>query len=260
MNFVDLINRRLVEEEEKRQKAERTRKGHYPTSASILTSNGNVVGECLLKIYRDWNGVKPTNPFAPDTLQKLAWGNLFHDWATTILEKECLDGRLNKLERKVKFQSKVDGLTYPISGEIDNIVNGSVGLEIKTSYGKFFFSKDGLLNSGPKLMYLMQVLCYLQVRKDLEYFVMLFLARDIGFKVQYNIYRDGTGIKTVRFNRGAKEEKKYPEITFERIIARWQKLEEHLVAGKEPERDYQYKTKYPCCYCIYHDMCYEKNG
>jgi hypothetical protein len=266
LNIVKIIDDKLIKtrEEHDLEYADRERNGHYPSSASIVTTdekgNKKVLGSCMLAEWRKWKKVPETNPYTPDTLQKFTWGDMFHDWVTKMLEEECLHGtEIHTLttEKQNSFIFQVPGLQYPVRGRLDNIVNKTVALEIKSSFGKFFFGKDnGLLVKGPRDSDLMQTLCYLKALPNIEYAILLYLARDIGFKVQYNVYRQGDSIITKHWDRGQMVTQEYPEITWNGITRRWNALELHLSENKEPQPDFKYRSQYPCSYCSYHDLCY----
>jgi len=199
LNIVKLIDEILLEKQKKRdaEYKDKERNGHYPSSASILTTdesgNKKVLGSCMLAEWRKWKKVPETNPYTPDTLQKFTWGDMFHDWVTKMLEEECLNGTAIQTlttEKQNSYVYQVEGLRYPVRGRLDNIINKTIALEIKSSFGKFFFGKEnGLLVKGPRDSNLMQTLCYLKALPNIEYAILLYLARDIGFKVQYNVYR-----------------------------------------------------------------------
>ena len=138
MNLIYLIEQSLLEKEEKRKIGKEISGEHWPSSASLKIGD-KTEGECLLALYRKKTGVQETNPFSPDTLQKFAWGNLFHDWISDLLEKECLKGNIKSVEKEVNFKLKEPRLQNLISGRIDMILNGKIGLEIKSSFGRFFF-------------------------------------------------------------------------------------------------------------------------
>lgn len=259
MDFVGLINNHLLDKEKKKREIPKERESHWPSAASIKQPDDKILGACNLALYRKWKNIPETNPTAADSLQKFAWGNIFHDWAAGILQEECSAGKLTSLETEVAFKIVLPNLKYPISGRIDNVVNGKVGLEIKSSYGAFFFGKDGLMASGPKPEYLMQALCYLKARQDLEYFIMLFLARDIGWKFQYTILRKGDSIEVKHYDMKTKKEetKEYPDINFGSIVSRWMSLEKNLDKNEAPPPDWvRHKSMYPCSWCNYKDMCY----
>ena len=187
-----------------------------------------------------------------------SWGNIFHDWVTTILEEGCLSGNLKKVEKEIPFKITLPNLKFPVSGRIDAIVNGMIGLEIKSSFSRFFFGTNGLIASGPKPEYLMQALCYLKAKPELEYFIMLFLARDIGWKMQYRIERKGDAIVVKHFDFKERKDKvrEYPEINFGQIVSRWMALEKFLESNQEPPMDFKFKSKYPCNFCVYLTKCY----
>ncbi len=264
MNLVKLIDDRLIKMREERDKeyAGKERNGHYPSSASIKLNDTEIIGSCILAEYRKWKKIPETNPYDVDTLQKFTWGDMFHDWITEMLEKECLEGNTItsiSTEKANSYIMPVSGLEMPIRGRIDNVINKNVALEIKSSFGKFFFSKEGLMNKGPRSSNLMQTLCYLKARPDLEYAILLFLARDIGFKVQYKVYRYGDSIKTFHYDKGQTIEQTYPEISWQKIIDRWAELERNLILNEEPKPDFRFRSKYPCTYCTYYDMCYPEH-
>ncbi len=265
MDIVSIVDKNLLrlQEIEKEKHKEDERDAHYPSSASIkrkvIPKKGedSVYGACLLAEWRKWRKIPETNPPTVNTLQKFAWGTIFHNWITEILKKECLaGGYLRSLENEVSFALPVAGLTYPVKGRIDNILNKNVILEIKSSFGKFFFARSGLIAVGPRKGSLMQTLCYLKAREDLEYAILLYIARDVGFKMQYNVYRKGNSIIVTHWEKGQEIRNEYPEITWDAMIERWAELEDYLKNDKEPPRDFQFKTKYPCCYCPFYSMCW----
>ena len=246
----------LKQEERKEQRTDKTLR-HYPTSASVI-HEGKVLGSCLLKQYRALMQIPETNPYQPDLLLKFAWGDMVHDSITEMLKHFCLDGRIKSIKDEVPFRYEIPGLKFPISGRIDNIINENIGLEKKSSFGQFFFSKNGILKTGPKPEYIMQALLYLNSQPQLEFFILFYIARDTGFKKSYFIERVDNGNKAIakHWEYGELKTIEYPYISIDAIKERWALLEQHIHSGVPPAPDFKFRSYYPCSGCLYYDMCY----
>ena len=256
MDLIKLLDN-LITEKDQGKRGSKEITSHYPSSASIKTPDGVVIGSCLLAKYRQWTKVPETNPWNANAIQKMAWGNLVQGFVENLLKDEILTGRglVKGIQTEVPVKSNFAPLNYPVSGKIDILLDNVLPIEIKSSFGQFFFSKKtGILSCGPKPEHLMQILCYLILGK-FEKGILLYLARDTGFKVSYEI-RVKEGFPTVTDFKGNVVEHK--NLRFDSIVSRWKDLEFCLERKIEPEPDFKFKSKYPCNYCTYYGLCYEK--
>lgn len=265
VDYIKLLNDFLQREaKEKEEKYNKIREAHWPSTSSIRKLDGEIIGSCNLFVYRQWNKIPPTNPYGADSLQKFKWGDLFHEFVTRILEAQCLSGNpmVRSVEKKVKVTTKFSELKYPVSLEIDNVVNKLEMLENKSSFGKSFFGDNGVLKIGPKESWLIQTLIYLRARPDLPKGTIFFIARDIGFQVQCDVFRKDDGLiveQRVNTELGTVKKFEYPHITMKAIIERWKELESYIEKKEEPPMDFKFRSKWPCSGCLYFDMCFPEH-
>ena len=212
------------------------RKSHYPSQASVKTPQG-IIGKCLRAQWYSWKGEAPTNPIPISNIWKLRIGDSIHAQIARWLRK---------LEYQVKeeyfFEQKIDNLSHPIHGFIDDVIvfpdiNEFYSVECKTSWSKFFTNaKDGVAKKGPRLSDLLQVLVYLSCVKELKGCYMLYVARDNGQRFQFyvELFEDGLGNFIKVGDRLIKD------FTFDDVILRWWELESFLRRETKPPADYDY--------------------
>ncbi len=270
--FLDLLNE-TYEVEEKNSKP-RVDYRHNPSSATMMGSDGKVVGACLRSLYYRATGepVSDKKPFT--TKLQGGFGNGIHDFLTQRLQKSDKIKLIPEAPGKVL----VDPLTKEISFRLDGLVThkGEVGcLEIKTqqSYGLQRMVKDG----GPKKSDILQVLCYFGTNEDIKWASLVYVARDSAFRAEYHIYKDPTNGKFVI--KGVTPEKKeqyVDDLSFDKIVARWRELEVNVERRELPKRDYkivmkadgsytdkrvkngvEYKSDFACTYCSYRTTCWK---
>ncbi|MFW6120730.1 MAG: hypothetical protein ACOC80_07490 [Petrotogales bacterium] len=207
------------------------RKSHYVTDISLTTEHG-IVGSCLRKQFYDWKEYKPTD-LNPTRILYTEVGKILHKH----LFKRVFERAGLKVEDELELENRIDILHYPVHGRIDQIINNSIMLEIKTTQGKGITNKHfGVKYNGAKETQKIQLAYYRDYWKDaFEEYVFFFFGRD-------NFYRTA-------FLLDDRE-----EYDWNAAYVRWHELEYYLKRNVLPLPDYD-TEKFPCSWCIYQSQC-----
>lgn len=271
--FLDLLEEVYEKEDKDRKLGEPEGYRHNPSSASMVTDDGRVVGACLRALY--YRATKEPVSDKKTFTQKLQgdFGNGIHD---KITEKLSKSDKI-KISPEAKGKIVVDPLSQEVSFRLDGLVThaGEVGcLELKTmqSFGLQRMVREG----GPKESHILQVLCYFGTNPEIRWASLVYLGRDNAFRAEYHIYKDPESERfVIRGITPAKREEDISHLGFDKIVARWKELEGHVVRKELPKRDYkavlskdgqvvdkrqknsvEYKTDTNCLYCPYKTTCW----
>ncbi len=278
-NFLDLIHDVFKKEHKEgmaKSNADMTYR-HNPSSATMKTDDGRVVGACLRSLY--YKATKePTSEIKAftNTLQA-GFGTAIGDY----IEKVLLKSDKIKMIPEAPGKVIIDPLTKEISYRLDGLVtsNGEQGcLELKTmqSYGLNSMVKSG----GPKEAHLLQVLCYFGTNENIRWASLVYFSRDSAYRAEYHIYKDPeTGKFKIRGITPEKHEKDILELSFDKVVARWKELEDLVDTKTLPKRDYKavltkeglvtdkrtkngvdFKTDFQCLYCPWLVTCWSSEG
>lgn len=307
----------------------------YPSEASALVTNEYdeviPIGGCIRKAWfrnklqreeRDKDFQTEAidqilkDGFPPNQLWKFAISNKTEDLIADICEKA---GILKKQGHRFKHYIDMgDDNEYPdgyISGEVDILIAvpgeepGEFlegGLEVKSITGyhgqKMVFghrSSRTLIHPEPKVEHLLQSILYAYVfREELNFFKLIYLSREDGRRIEYNItFEKNHNIKN-KLDAGEKRHRVYVngkpykyELYAEDIFDRYKELQQYIIDDIIPPRDYdlQYsdeklkllyerdllsktdkqiyekgkkvkKGDWMCAYCSYSDNCYTSTG
>lgn len=274
--FLSLIND-VYEKEEKEQEAkpQKTDYRHNPSSATMVTSDGKVVGSCLRALFYKAIDEPVTNKKQLTTKLQGGFGNGIHDFLTERLKKSD----------KIKLVSEAPGkiivepLTKEISFRLDGLVTyiGELGcLEIKTMNS--FKLQNMVKTTGPRKSDILQVLCYFGTNEDIKWASLVYVARDTAFRAEYHIYKDPvTKEFVIKGVTPSKPEEPIRDLSFASIVARWKVLEDHVDRKELPKRDFkvvlktdgtitdkrvkngvEYKSDFACLYCSYLTKCWSQ--
>ena len=268
--FFDLLNEVFEEEERGRKTYDELR--HNPSSASVKI-NGNVVGACLRNLWYKANKEPESDPKTLSNKLQASFGNSIHDLILSKLQKSDKI----KITPESAGRVSVEGLEKVVSFRLDGLVNHKGeygGLEIKTmqGFGLTKMVKDG----GPKEHDLLQVISYFETNELIRWFVLLYIARDTAYRLEYHIWRDPkTNSFMLEDVSHSKEPRPIEGLTFEGIVNRWKELEGYVNSKVIPPRDYKavltkdgrltdkrtkngvdYKTDWRCQYCSYKTKCW----
>lgn len=209
-----------------------TPKGHYPSSASFKFDNGDLVGPDLLDGFLKWSGVKPSNPSEASDILRMRLGDGVHSVLAKIFQR-CGLKVLNEVSGKVQ----IEGLKHPISYRTDQLleVDGKlIVLEVKSSTEQQMFGRGwGINDKGPKMDHLLQVFCYLELVPLVNSGRLLYIARDSGKMLEYEIEKWGPNDLYYVNQRAV------AEVTWEGILNRWRLLEKALEEKKQPDPEYK---------------------
>lgn len=249
---------------------------HNPSSATMKTPGGRVVGACMRQLYYKATGEPESEKKEFTNRLQAGFGNAIHDWITIRLSKSKKITIIPEATGKVF----VDGLSREVSFRLDGLVThkGEAGcLEIKTvqGYGLQRMIKEG----GPKESDLLQVLCYFATNENIQWASLVYVARDSGYRAEYHVWRDDAGRFMYRSTLPEGPIKFIEDLSFTAIKERWAELEVKINAGEVPARDYkvvfnkegaivdkrvkhgvEYKTSFRCSYCAYQTTCWSAPG
>ncbi len=241
----------------------------------VVSKDDKRIGACMRAMWYKAKQEPESNPRDFSNRLQAGFGNAIHTWVLSKLQKS----KKISLTAEAAGRVVVDGLTKEVSFRLDGLVThrGELGgLEIKTQqgYGLQRMIKDG----GPKASDILQCLSYFGTNEAINWFGLVYLARDSGFRAEYHIWKedDKFYIKGLVPHMLTVE---ITELTFPGIINEWKKLESHIAADTIPKRDYKvvfaddgrivdsrvkkgykYKSDFRCIYCSYQGKCWSSEG
>jgi hypothetical protein len=239
MTFIDLFQQRLLSRE---HISTSSNKSYRPSESSIVLG-GKVHGTCALAT---WNRINDRPRLSADYNTQYAGflGTSVHNMIQDTL----------KVDPTIEIEKpfKIDiGLSYPISGRLDLILPGNVGVELKSAYGKAFNMKDGI-KVRPKIDHMLQALTY---RKfcDMDKIITAYFDRGSSYRVEYLIESD-----PIDYKLG----KDIFPLSWAGIEDRWKYVDFHLKTGNPPKAEYSPDlpkddpNNWRCRYCGYRNECY----
>lgn len=248
---------------------------HNPSSASIRLPDGRVIGACLRQLYYKAIKQPVSNPSTLTNFLQNGFGDSIHEFFLGKLAKS----KAIKITTEVKGKVLVDPLTREISYRVDADVEYDGikgGFELKTMQS--FAVQKLLKEGGYREDHLPQVISYFELKKDLSFYSIGYVARDSALRTEVQIIRDGKDY-WVRPILPEKPPVKLNGINFTEIVKRWAELEVYITANKVPPRDFkavltsegkvtekrvkagvEYKTDFKCNYCDYCDYCWSQEG
>lgn len=276
-SFLSLLDDIYKEEDRLSAEKEITDYRHNPSSATMVTEDGRVVGACLRALYYKATR-EPISDARPLTTKLQGdFGNGIHDKIT----QKLLKSDKIKMIPEAAGRELIDPLTKEISFRLDGLVThkGEQGcLELKTmqSFGLQRMVREG----GPKEAHVLQVLCYFGTNPDLRWASLVYLGRDNAFRAEYHIYKDPANDRfVIRGITPTKAPKKIDQLSFENVVKRWRELELNVERKELPKRDYkvvldkeglitdkrtkngvEYKSDFACMYCSWKTKCWSLEG
>lgn len=230
----------------------RKKESHYPSE----------VTDCIRKLWYKWRGESISDSMSFASVLRMEMGNAIH----SLLAKEFEEMGLKVLS-EVPFKKSIEGLTYQISGRLDNLFIDSKGvirgIEIKTTYGRGI--RELRKVNMPKPEALQQVLVYFHC-VDMKYYHLIYIGRDDGYRTEFLFERKEDGI----YLEGEKL-----SLTFTDISDKLKEIEK-AVGNGIPDRPYKaainngeikdkftykkidYKTDWQCSYCSYKTKCWKE--
>ncbi len=203
-------------------------------------------------------------------------GDGIHEWVLKKLQK--IRGLIVMPESGGRVV--IDELTKEVSFRVDALVSFDMklgGFELKTVQGRSFQYMD-----GPKTDHLLQIMSYMGLNPTIDWFSLVYIARDSGFMQEFHITKEGTGNEAKYFYKGVLPIRPIEEIvgvTFQGIVDRWTSLEKFMLEDVVPPRDFKvvfnaegkivndrikagkkYKSDFRCVYCPFKDYCWAQPG
>jgi len=273
--FLNLIDEVMTSEREVRAvKYKDYAYRHNPSSASFKKQDGTVIGSCMRQLWYKATKVKESNATDSASFLKMGFGDAIHDWFMRKLQKSKKITLLPEVGGRVLM----DPLTREISFRVDGLATHRSelgGFELKTTQGMAlsWMKKAG---KGPKEDHLLQILSYFGTNEAIQWYSLVYVARDSAFKMEFHITKedDGYYFQSV-FPNGPKT--KIPELSFQGIVSRWVTLESYVKSEIMPPRDYKivfndsgeivpnrvkkgvrYRSDWRCLYCSFKDLCWSQ--
>jgi len=271
ISFSDLINKSITE-----PWAARKREPHvfWPSEASIKVGS-DVVGKCHRASFYTYMGVPATNPIRPESIRKMESGKSIEKNEHEFAKKAGILIANNVKARKT-FQNGII-----ISAEIDAVYGYNEKeyiIEIK-SFGGYYAKKSIFGNTKikgmPKDDHILQTMLYLDIFPKYSECIIRYIDRTDCVTKEHSISLFSTnGVSLVKINGEL-----HPDYSLERIMKRFEILDQCISTNILPSRDYSLKysaaelrkinsklkgtTKqtghWRCSYCRYRTRC-ENDG
>lgn len=274
-NFVNLLEEVLTNElKEKQEKYKDYEYKHNPSSSTMVKSDGEVVGECMRKLWYRATKVPETNPGNLTGLLQMGFGDGIHNWLLGKLQKS----KKITIMKEAGGRATMDPLTREVSFRLDGLVThkGELGgFELKTtqSFGLTYMLKE---ENGPKADHLLQVLDYFATNEAIQWFALMYVGRDSAYRAEFHITKEDDGFY-IEGITPVIAKRKIEELSFDKVKARWKELEGYIERKEEPKRDfkvvfndqgkvvdsrikkgYKYKSHFKCTYCNYQTHCWSQ--
>jgi CRISPR/Cas system-associated exonuclease Cas4 (RecB family) len=227
---------------------------HHNHENKKINFGASYFHECKRKIFYKKTYVKESNPLDTHTYIKFEMGHSVHDSIQNIL-KEIGIYKEGEDFREISWGG-LDWI-YRIDGLLE-VNNEQYIIEIKSVYSSGYTS----IENKPKPEHLQQLQLYQKFEK-INRGILLYIGRDTGYIVEYHNHVD-------TFNPDQFEQQKLIEL---------KQLKTMIENNQLPNRDHQrvfkkmpngnlsenfqkngkkYKTYWACSYCMYKDLCYQK--
>lgn len=207
----------------------------WPSQASVILSDGTVIGTCLRQSFYNIRRIPITDPPPVSRIRKMAYGNKIEEYE---LEKAQEAGIL--LAKGVPFELVVGHII--IKGKLDGIGNHEQRIkcmEYKTSGGYSF--KKQIFGSEtkagfPRWSNLMQVMLYLDgFREHKEYMfteaVLIYIDRETCQTTEFVI--------TLKDDHPVIDGEMITKLTLSSIYKRYETLYKYLSSNTLPPMDYR---------------------
>ncbi len=246
MNVINELDKAIV------MKAKTSWHGHHPKTAHSVTDfnfeeDGVFYGSCLRKQWYDWKEVEPLwETITPTRCYAREFGGYVQKFIEDLL---ALGGFLIQKEIKLP-EVKIEGLTKPLHGRIDDILSRSdtlerTMLEIKSTHGRKFNSKQfGIMYHGPTRENIYQLGFYRKYYPEtINAFHLIYFSRE-------------------DFNRRDFQDEIDMWCPQQFDFKWWVKLETYLANKVLPKRDYRPaadkgRNAWSCKYCDYDAVCWD---
>lgn len=228
MVFTDIIEQHILTTNNR--KWDRPNNRHWPSEASVVLPNGEVIGKCLRAQYFDRKYVPYDKEMAVRIIRIMNVGKAIEQMEITHAK-----GAGVYVADDVEFLYTTGNII--VSGRMDAIYRDSEGndvcVEYKTSEGYWFerevYGKSFNMTASPKNEHVLQVMCYLKAHPHIPYGILFYLNRDKLETIEHKIHL----IDDVGYFNGVKT-----GLTFDGMIARWEILTDYLTKDIAPPPDF----------------------
>ena len=228
-----IYDRNQAEQDERRKTVLDLR--HNPSSAS-MELDGKVIGACNRALYwRHFKEPKSNVSGLANILQR-DFGNAIHDLILGLFKTSKNFTLADEQGGKVLL----DPLTNELSYRIDGVVltpESKGGMELKTTQGGSltYQKKEG---TTPKQDHCLQVADYFHADQSLEWFSLIYLARDSGYHLEYHLWYDNNKLYCQRVLPWA-DVVCLDWLDYDKVLARRTALELAVKTKTLPPRDFQ---------------------
>lgn len=237
-------------------KAKRTPWKFWPSSASCVNNEGDVIGSCIRRCVYDWMPeVHITNP-VDDFVKTLGKIGCFLEERTRqeLRNKHIYDENFHEKKSRKFICDLRNGDS--LSAEIDIVIKKGtehVGMEVK-SYSNSTYKVE----PKPKDPHLLQTFLYSYFFKPaLDYFIIYYRPSMISKYAESDLYHR---IESIKINKDV-----YPvingkidkTITLRGIIKRYKETKNYIINKNMPNREFM-KASVACKQCPYKNHCWEK--
>lgn len=245
----------------------RKRTSHYSSEAMA----------CERQLYWKWTEEKVSDPGEVGGLIKMEFGNKAEEILSDAMAWAIKQGVIADCDEQNKIYYEDSRLEFPISAKRDYLVffngdNEPLTAELKTSFGR---GVKSVKDKGPKSEYLVQVFIYGRISNDRGSNRMVFLGRDSAYRTEF-AYQILHGSQEEEGREGIIINEKFIRISFEKIISKFERIENAVKFGSLPRRGFfaaikngkvkykftkngiEYKTDSQCYYCEFQSNCWKK--
>jgi len=228
----------------------------WPSEASCINDNGNIIGKCLRQLFYEWNSIPESNPL-PEKVKNLGKIGKFVEYQTRkeLLKKKIYLLEINKKEKR-KFQvNLVDDII--LSGEVDIIATSKTehcGIEVKN-----YSNSTYQIIEKPKDPHLLQTFLYLIYYKPQQpYFILKYMPSMISKYATKDVYHRIDWIELDKETYPIVNGGVYRDIKLSSIIKRYKEAKYYIGNSILPVREFKRNSK-TCQQCQFKDYCKKDN-
>lgn len=248
-SLVDIAKSKLPE----RSKIIRTPWRFWPSEASCISRNGEVIGRCMRRIYFEWMGEDVTNP-VNDFVKKLgSIGNFLEEDARSKFKSQDIYSEEANIKEKRRFRVGIfkDAV---LSGEVDILIANEYqkcGIEVK-SYSNSTYKVEG----QPKDPHLLQAFLYAYFyTPEQPYFMIYYRPSMISKYAERDLWHRVDWVEIEDTVYAVINGKVNKDISIEGIIDRFKAAKKYVENKELPIREFTRSSK-SCNECPYKKKCY----
>jgi len=257
MKIIEILDAYLLD-----QQALTEKKSHWVTDAA----------KCRRAVTYRWRRTPYSDPPTAGNLLKMEFGDAAEWILGRALDWAVGKGMLVRWKAQEWASFEVPGLKYPVSMRLDFVVCGPEGepemIELKSTFGRG--AKEVQVRGRPKDEALMQAFLYLHFNPAIRGGSIPYLARDNGYRTEFDVRLAGGRVLLDGRDVGAEED------GVRWAVERLSVVEGALEDGSTPARDYLhavkggelreefsknkvlYRSDWQCVYCWHRSLCWRE--